>query len=297
MTPTTLEKPLPDFGKGRTSPPSCIVLHYSAGFNAQGCYEVLKMRRLSAHYTIERNGDLWKHVADGDRCWHAGPASWAGVSNLNNFSLGAEIVNFGYAESPAGSRYVVTGTEEETDPNATLYYRMEAYNDKRIMVGTRSPCIEVPDHRFGKKGLLWATYPQKQLDSVFWLVNTWCRTYDIGPENVIGHEHVLSTKDDPGPAFPWQKLDAFLEASIGLSNITHPGKVPSLVKAVQSHCLRAGVLEGKKVDGEWGPKTQRSVEKMFESYSKLYGFENVTPAKDNAWQVASALKRVPGFKT
>ena len=53
--PIVIDKPLTDFYAGwGSTPPWGIVVHYSAGYNAQGCYEVLGQRGLSVHCSIER---------------------------------------------------------------------------------------------------------------------------------------------------------------------------------------------------------------------------------------------------
>ena len=47
----------------------------------------------SAHYIIDTDGQVLKVVRDSRHANHAGPARWAGVSNINNVSIGIEIVN------------------------------------------------------------------------------------------------------------------------------------------------------------------------------------------------------------
>ena len=47
----------------------------------------------SAHYVIDTDGQVLKMVRDSRHANHAGTARWAGVSNVNNVSIGIEIVN------------------------------------------------------------------------------------------------------------------------------------------------------------------------------------------------------------
>jgi N-acetylmuramoyl-L-alanine amidase len=47
----------------------------------------------SAHYIIDTDGQVLKVVRDSRHANHAGTAHWAGVSNINNVSIGIEIVN------------------------------------------------------------------------------------------------------------------------------------------------------------------------------------------------------------
>ena len=50
----------------------------------------------SAHYLIWEDGSIDQLVAERDRAWHAGKASWKGESDLNSASIGIEIVNPGH---------------------------------------------------------------------------------------------------------------------------------------------------------------------------------------------------------
>ena len=46
---------------------------------------------MSAHFYIERGGDLLQFVATQDRAWHAGVSQWCGRRACNDFSLGIEL--------------------------------------------------------------------------------------------------------------------------------------------------------------------------------------------------------------
>ena len=57
--------------------------------------------QVSAHYTIDRDGSYVMHVSTFDRAWHAGVSSDAmGRTNLNNFSVGIELVNLNDGKDP-----------------------------------------------------------------------------------------------------------------------------------------------------------------------------------------------------
>jgi N-acetylmuramoyl-L-alanine amidase len=51
---------------------------------------------VSAHYLIWEDGSIDQLVAESDRAWHAGKASWKGERDLNSASIGIEIVNPGH---------------------------------------------------------------------------------------------------------------------------------------------------------------------------------------------------------
>ena len=47
--------------------------------------------RVSAHFFIERDGQVSQFVSCLQRAWHAGVSSFAGRENCNDFSLGIEL--------------------------------------------------------------------------------------------------------------------------------------------------------------------------------------------------------------
>ncbi|MDA8637679.1 N-acetylmuramoyl-L-alanine amidase [Rhodospirillales bacterium] len=83
-----------------------LVLHYTGMRTAQDALDRLcdPAAEVSAHFMIDEDGTLNTLVAEADRAWHAGIASWRGHSNINSRSIGIELVNpgheFGYREFP-----------------------------------------------------------------------------------------------------------------------------------------------------------------------------------------------------
>jgi N-acetylmuramoyl-L-alanine amidase len=50
--------------------------------------------KVSAHYTIDRDGTTVRHVAERERAWHAGQSRMKdGRGGVNDFSIGIELVN------------------------------------------------------------------------------------------------------------------------------------------------------------------------------------------------------------
>jgi N-acetylmuramoyl-L-alanine amidase len=75
-----------------------LVLHYTGMKTAGEAIERLcdPEARVSAHYVIEENGAIWRLVPEALQAFHAGRSCWAGSSNLNEVSIGIEIVNPGH---------------------------------------------------------------------------------------------------------------------------------------------------------------------------------------------------------
>ena len=57
--------------------------------------------KVSAHYTIDRDGTIVWHVEEGKRSWHAGQSRMKdGRSSVNDFSIGIELVNLNDGRDP-----------------------------------------------------------------------------------------------------------------------------------------------------------------------------------------------------
>lgn len=52
--------------------------------------------KVSAHYLIDREGIVFRMVAEDRRAWHAGVGFWRGVRDLNSTSIGIELCNPGH---------------------------------------------------------------------------------------------------------------------------------------------------------------------------------------------------------
>ncbi len=83
-----------------------LVLHYTGMKTADEALARLcdPAAKVSAHYTIGRDGRVFAHVPEERRAWHAGVSYWAGERNVNGRSIGIELVNpgheFGYEPFP-----------------------------------------------------------------------------------------------------------------------------------------------------------------------------------------------------
>lgn len=75
-----------------------LVLHYTGMKTAEEALARLcnPEAKVSAHYTIDRDGCIYRHVAEERRARHAGVSFWAGVRDVNSHSIGIELVNPGH---------------------------------------------------------------------------------------------------------------------------------------------------------------------------------------------------------
>lgn len=82
-----------------------IILHYTA-LDDYKSVTVLTQQSVSAHYLVNNLGDneIYQLVDENKRAYHAGISAWRNDKNLNDTSIGIEIVNPGYKTDASGNR-------------------------------------------------------------------------------------------------------------------------------------------------------------------------------------------------
>ena len=85
--------------------PILVVLHATEQESVQRSLDTLRTRnrggRVSAHYLIGRDGELFQLVAEDQRAWHAGAGRWGTITDINSASIGIELDNDGAPFPPA----------------------------------------------------------------------------------------------------------------------------------------------------------------------------------------------------
>jgi N-acetylmuramoyl-L-alanine amidase len=102
-----VERPSPNHDpRPAGTPVDILVLHYTGMRTAEEALNRLcdPEAKVSAHYTIDRDGCIYRHVHEDRRARHAGVSWWAGERDVNSRSIGIELVNpgheFGYVPFP-----------------------------------------------------------------------------------------------------------------------------------------------------------------------------------------------------
>jgi N-acetylmuramoyl-L-alanine amidase len=93
-----VERPSPNHDARPDGAVDMLVLHYTGMRTAEEALARLcdAQAHVSAHYTIDRDGCIYRHVPEDRRAWHAGISYWAGEPNVNARSVGIELVNPGH---------------------------------------------------------------------------------------------------------------------------------------------------------------------------------------------------------
>jgi N-acetylmuramoyl-L-alanine amidase len=81
---------------------TAIILHHTGAMTAKSTLSWFQApeSKVSAHYVIDRNGDLYQMVKEENKSWHSGKSELHGQSDVNSFSIGIELVGDGKAEFP-----------------------------------------------------------------------------------------------------------------------------------------------------------------------------------------------------
>lgn len=160
-----------------------LVIHYTDSDEAESL-ATLTGPHVSSHYVLplpprHQAGQplVYQLVDESRRAWHAGASAWKDRLNINDTSIGIEIVNAG-PDRP----YHEVERLLATDPNA-----------------------DVEIH--------WHPFSAAQIEALITLAQDIIARHGIHPSDVIAHSDIAPTrKIDPGPLFPWQRL---YEAGIG----------------------------------------------------------------------------------
>lgn len=80
-----------------------VVLHYTSA-SLPRSLALLTHGEVSSHYLIgdDKGATVYQLVDESRRAWHAGESQWDGRTWLNSSSIGIEIVNPGFTDTPTG---------------------------------------------------------------------------------------------------------------------------------------------------------------------------------------------------
>lgn len=222
-------RPSPNVG-GRMEP-QLIVLHETAGRLTHGnsadwlCNPSAKV---SAHFTVERDGSIIQLVACDRVAWHAGKSEWEGRANCNGFAIGIEIVGPGMLRR-AGNECIATGFNQSWPVD---------------------DCVEVDSAAHGGKRW-WLPFTQEQIDATEALVAGLIAAYPRITD-VAGHYEVSpGRKVDPSPLYPIRACKALCADRPAMPD-------SRIIEAAQARLLELGYDVGK-VDGLAGPKLRGRV--------------------------------------
>jgi N-acetylmuramoyl-L-alanine amidase len=98
-----------------------LILHYTV-LPDDKSIEVLTKQSVSAHYLVNNLGDneIYQLVDENKRSYHAGVSAWRSDKNLNDTSIGIEIVNMGYKADASGMKTFEPFSDDQIKKVAAL---------------------------------------------------------------------------------------------------------------------------------------------------------------------------------
>jgi len=74
-----------------------VIIHGDAGSSDAGTVSWIQNpeSRVSYHYLVGRDGEIYQFVDEDSKAWHAGTSEWNGVADLNRLSVGVAFANNG----------------------------------------------------------------------------------------------------------------------------------------------------------------------------------------------------------
>ncbi|WP_273756806.1 N-acetylmuramoyl-L-alanine amidase [Bartonella sp. MM73XJBT] len=203
-----------------------LVMHYTS-LDFKESVMALTGENVSAHYLVPdpteksyieagfKDMRIFNLVDENERAWHAGVSSWAGRSNLNDTSIGIEIVNLANIPSCSSEQpYVDAALKDARVLNPVNKDGCELQTDGGLRAGDsdmrgtvlqlETVNLEIDNH----ERVVFPPYNPKQIDAVKELAFNILQRYpDIMPIDVVGHSDIaIGRKCDPGAAFPWKEL-------------------------------------------------------------------------------------------
>lgn len=234
-----------------------IILHYTALDDAKSI-ATLTQQAVSAHYLVSdfNDKDIWQLVDENKRAYHAGVSSWNTDTDLNNSSIGIEIVNQGFTMDSLGQRQFADYPSYQISKVAALVKNIaDRYNipPERILghsdiAPTRK---QDPGPRFPWK-LLYTKYQ----------LGMW---YDDDVKNTFlsQYEAMDFTQQNADPAFVGEEQTALKKFGYGI-NVTgqYDWQTQSVVLAFQYH------FRPEKADGKMDAETYAILQALLQKYVK-----------------------------
>ncbi len=177
-----------DRDSGILKNPDIIVLHYTGSNKVNVDIQTLfySKKQVSVQFVIDLDGTIHQLMPVNKIAWHAGESRLGNRTGLNKYSIGIEIVNAGFLT-------------EKSDGSFTTWYGDSVNKEDAVLL----------KHKNETKEKYWHTYTKNQIDSVKVLCETLCDEFGI--EYIVGHDDISpGRKQDPGPAFPVEKIRSLL---------------------------------------------------------------------------------------
>ena len=137
-----------------------LVIHYTGMQSERESIKRLcdPKSKVSSHFLINRQGNIYRLVDDNKVAWHAGKSKWQNFKNLNKYSIGIELVNkghkFGYEKFPNSQirsliKICKSLKKKYRIPRANFLGHSDIAPLRKIDPGEKFPWKELSYYKFG----------------------------------------------------------------------------------------------------------------------------------------------------
>ncbi|HEY7088065.1 MAG TPA: N-acetylmuramoyl-L-alanine amidase [Tepidisphaeraceae bacterium] len=163
-----------------------FVIHYDAAGSSDRCFAILQERKLSVHFMLDTDGTIYQTLDTKERAYHA--------TKANARSVGVEIANLGaFPIDRVRPPNAVVGMIQ--GENLWMQDFTPQQYDSLIKL-TAALCKALPEIR--------CNYPRDASGRL--IPNALTDHQWEHFHGILGHYHVQSNKQDPGPAFQWDRV-------------------------------------------------------------------------------------------
>ena len=221
-----------------------IILHYTSSDKFRSL-KLLTNEDVSCHYLItnDKNDPIYRLVDEEKRAWHAGKSSWKTFSDLNDISIGIELVNKGWTSNNGKSGFEEYSTEQIEKTAFLILDLIKRYNVKPQNILGHS---DIAPQRKKDPGSL---FPWDKLYKNYG-IGMWC-------DDQIGEKNVLNSN-----GFTIQRIQQELQDFGYKINITgeYDVQTKKVIRAFQYH------FRPRKYDGIMDDETYIKLKLLNDKY-------------------------------
>lgn len=242
----------PNFNKRKINKILFIIIHYTAlkNYNEAINYLCKPANKVSAHYLISQNGDIYNLVSEKNRAWHAGISFWNGTTDINSVSIGIEL-DFSYnVKNNKFSKKMINSLVNLIKVLKKKYNIEQDHilgHSDIAPLRKKDPGPDFPWNKIYSKDYIENFYDRNYL--IIEKLNSWFKKNGINSKkkiayfilSFIGYDFILAKKNN----YYFSKIISIYQARTIRQNIT--GKVDELtLKFMINHLLNYLLTKNKK---------------------------------------------------
>jgi N-acetylmuramoyl-L-alanine amidase len=203
----------PHIGRPRRRPLVGTVIHATRGGGIAGALAEVKKGAKTWHFTVDRTGDVYQHVALNRTAGHAGTAEFPTPDGrvtafVSEQTIGIELANLGALVKSTDGRgrpaWRVWIPPKDGKPASESSFTVKATDPVPGTIRVGEETIRV----------WWERFPDAQINALIRVLSAFREVgYGAALNELRGHQQVArprGRKIDPGQAFPWARVRAAL---------------------------------------------------------------------------------------